>query len=137
MQLYIFLSKSMIKIPVYKYGRHWLSQPMRIEAPIPYISDMSFHQKCPGYSDLGVTLLQEKMQAFYFNFAIIGQFYEYAIWPEVSTTSVSWCFAIICIIICLGEKCTPFFNCVITCQYMEYILWREVSTTPESGCFSG
>ena len=35
--MYIFLFKSRIKYPVYKYGRHWLSQPMRREAPIPYI----------------------------------------------------------------------------------------------------
>ena len=35
--------------------------------------DMFFNQKCPGYSNLGIILFEEKMQEFYFNFAIIGQ----------------------------------------------------------------
>ena len=39
--------------------------------------DMSFYQKFPGYSDLGGILFQEKIKELYFNFAIIGQFYEY------------------------------------------------------------
>ena len=86
------------------YGRHLLNQPMRIEAPIPYISNTSFHQNCPGYSDLCVILFREKMQAFYFKFDTIDQFYEYAIWHEVSTTPVSWCFAITRIIFFFGKK---------------------------------
>ena len=85
----IFLSKSRIKNPLYKYGRHWLSQPMWIEAPVPYI------RICPttrSVKDTQIWIL------FYFKkksnkkkFAIIGQFYEYAIQPEVSMTPAYIC----------------------------------------------
>ena len=57
---------------------------------------------------MGVILFQENMQEFYFSFAIIGQFYEYAIRPEVSMTPVSWCFAIICLLILLVKNAHPF-----------------------------
>ena len=69
--------------------------------------EMSYNQKCPGYSNLGVILLREKMQKVYL-FVIIGHF----------TRSLNdTCQLMFCDYMhnnLVGEKCTPFFNCVIT-----------------------
>ena len=110
MQLYIFLSKSMIKYPVYKYGRHWPSQPMRIEAPIPYI------RICPStrsVQDTQICVLfhMKKNAKKIFLFCQHRPIYEYAIGPEVSRTPVIWCFAIICIILQLVKNAHLFYLC--------------------------
>ena len=68
---------------------------------------------------LGLVLFQEEMQEVYFNFAIIGLFYEYT--RSLDDT----CQLVFCNYMhnnFVGEEFTPFFNCVITVQYVQYIL---------------
>ena len=132
--MYIFLFQTMIKNPVYQYRIHWLFQPIRIEAPSPYIRIcpslikflhfswneiipkfenpehfwLKFNQKCSGFSNLGINSFQEKCKNFLLLFCHHRPIYEYAIWQEVLMTPVSWCFAIICIIIHLIKNAHPF-----------------------------
>ena len=79
---------------------------MRIEAPIPYIR---IHPSTRSVQDTQIWVLFYFKKKSFFFFAIIGQFYEYAIQPEVSMTPVIWYFAIICILILMVKKAHHFF----------------------------
>ena len=97
------LSKSMIKYPVYKYGRH---TQMWIEAPVSYI------RICPSSrSDQDnklIYLFFKKNERLLFQFCHSRPIYQYVIWAKVCMTPVSWCFAIKCMIIYLLKNAHPF-----------------------------